>query len=320
MRRLMAVALGGLLGACGGRPVAPTSASAANEPARSPGRGFPEAAPWVSFYGSAAQMGDLDRAARTFRILNIEADPDVAAFSPAEIRTLQAGGRNRVISYLNVGACEQFRSYWASAPPGLVPCRANTAAQLGPYEGYPDEVWMNPANADYQRLILEHVAPRLAAQGVDGFFLDNLELLEHGEDTANGPCDEACAAGGVELVRRLRSAYPGHLVVMQNATSDAVRLARTSEGTLASLLDGISRESAFAPALDGEAEAEMLAWRDMGLLPGGRPFWIGSEDYVGSCNEVAEARRVYAESRARGFSPYATDASAGQQVVCYWPF
>src|SRR5256885_168998 len=85
---------------------------------------------------------------------------------------LHAGGKNRVISYLDVGSCESFRSYWSTAPAPLKSCNANTAAKLGPYAGFPNEQWMNPANVDYQDLIVKHVAARLAATGVDGFFLD----------------------------------------------------------------------------------------------------------------------------------------------------
>jgi hypothetical protein len=29
---------------------------------------------------------------------------------------------------------------------------------------------------------------------------------------------------------------------------------------------------------------------------------------------------VYAATRAHGFSPYASDASAGQQRICFWGF
>jgi cysteinyl-tRNA synthetase len=56
------------------------------------------------------------------------------------------------------------------------------------------------------------------------------------------------------------------------------------------------------------------------LTPRGRPFWIATEDYVGNCSNVALAQDVYARSRALGFRPYATDASAGQQAICWWSF
>ncbi len=206
------------------------------------------------------------------------------------------------------------------APAGLVSCGDNTAAQLGAYDGYPDETWMNPADGAYQRLILEYVAPRLAQQGVDGFFLDNLEIVEHGSATSNGPCDAACSQGGLDLVRRLRESFPTLLIVMQNATSDRTRLGTTGGVAFSSLLDGISHEEVYEPAYDGAAEAELLAWLGMGLRPGGSAFFVGTEDYVGSCNNAAQARRAYERSHARGFSPYASDESGGQQVVCYWPF
>lgn len=282
-----------------------------------PGRGFPVLSPWVSFYGDASHMGDLNKAAATFRIFNIDADPDTGNFTPKQIATLKAGGKNRVISYLNLGSCENFRGYWDSVPSGFVSCSANTAAQLGPYQGYSDEVWMNLSNADYQHLMLNYVIPRLVAQGVDGFFLDNMEIVEHGTNTNDGPCDAKCSQGGLDLVRKIRDQYPNMLIVMQNATSDFTRLGVTGGRTFPSLLDGISHEEVFYPH-DADAEHQLLNWKGMHLLSGGRAFFIATEDYVGNCSRKAQASSVYSKSRADGFSPYATDASAGQQLVCYW--
>lgn len=281
------------------------------------GRGIPANAPWVSFYGSARQAGDLDRIAATFRLINIDADPDAGNFTPAQIRTLKAGGRNTVLSYLNIGSCERSRRYFTHAPAGLVPCGSNRAAQLGPYPGYPDEVWMNPANPDQQRLILEHVAPRLAAAGVDGFFLDNLEIVEHGArgKGTNAPCDRACVSGTLALVARLRRAFPGLLLVMQNATGAATRDAIVDGVPFPRLLDGISREEVYAPRYDRDAEAELLAWQRLPLPPA---FSITTLDYLGNCHDQRRARAVYARSRAHGFSPYVTISSANQDRVCDW--
>jgi cysteinyl-tRNA synthetase, unknown class len=287
---------------------------------RGPGRGFPEPGPWVSFYGSSKNALPLERVARTFRIMNIEADPGVGAWTPAQIKMLKAGGRNRVISYMNVGSCENFREYWKTAPRGMVPCKDNIRAQKGRYAGYPTEIWMDLSNPDYQKLIVEHVAVRLAKTGVDGFYLDNLEIVEHGEKTSNGPCGSRCRQGGLDLVARLRKAFPDHLIVMQNATSDVTRLGRTESGPYAELLDGIAHEQVYAPEHDAQALTELQAWKGMNLTPGGQPFVILVEDYVGDCTKVAKAKRVYALNRAQGFSPYATDASSGQQKICFWGF
>lgn len=284
------------------------------------GRGIPVNSPWLSFYGSARQAGDLDRLAATFRLINIDADPDTGNFTPAQIRTLRAGGRNTVLSYLNLGSCERSRRYFRQAPAGLVPCGRNRAAQLGPYPGYPDEIWMNPANAEFQRLIMEHVAPRLVATGIDGFFLDNLEIVEHGARgrRTSGACDRACVAGALALVARLRRAYPGLAIVMQNATGPTTRDAVVDGVPFPRLIDGISREEVYAPRYDRDAEAELLAWRQLGLSAGGSSFSITTLDYVGSCQDRRRTRAVYARSRANGFSPYATISSANQDRVCDW--
>lgn len=284
------------------------------------GRGFPLTTPWVSFYGPAGQMGGLDKAASTFRIFNIDADPGTGNFTPEQITQLKAGGKNRVISYLNLGSMESFRTYWTQAPTDFVSGKANTAAHLGPYAGYPDETWMDLSSPDYQHLIVDYVAPRLVAQGVDGFYLDNLELVEHGPQDKNGPCSSACRQGGLDLVRRLREKYPNLLIVMQNATGDVTRLGTTGGISFPSLLDGIAHEEVYAPNPDTSALPELKAWSALKLHPGGQPLWIATEDYVGSCNNSGAALKVYTASRAEGFSPYVTDASAGQQGVCYWPF
>lgn len=283
-------------------------------------RGIRANAPWLSFYGSAQQAGDLDRVAATFRLIDIDADPDSGNFTPAQIRTLKAGGRNTVLSYLNVGSCERSRRYFRRAPPGLVPCGRNRAAQLGAYSGYPDEIWMNPANPDVQRLLLEHVAPRLAATGVDGFYLDNLEIVEHGASGkgTGGPCDRACVAGALMLVARLRQAFPDLVIVMQNATGATTREAVVAGVPFPRLLDGISREEVYAPRYDRDAEVELVAWKKLGLSTDGSPFSITTLDYVGNCRDRRRTSGVYARSRANGFSPYATISSANQDRVCDW--
>jgi cysteinyl-tRNA synthetase len=322
----LGLALACSLAAFGGGPVGGSGTMVRpltdSTPTTPGGRGFVVAGPWTSFYGSASKV-DLVRMAASFRIFDIDADPDIGNFSPAQIKQLQNGGQNKVLSYFNLGSCENFRSYWNKVPAGFVSCAANKSAQLGRYGGYADEVWMNVGNTDYQHLIVNHVAPRLVAQGIDGFYFDNLEIVEHGTRTNNGPCDAACSQGGLNLIARLRDKYPGLLFVMQNATSDKTRLGKATgaSGTVdyPSLLDGIAHEEVFKPALDKTAESELVKWSAMNLKPGGRPFWIATLDYVGSCANTKDAQAAFRLSRARGFSPSVSDASAAQQTVCYWP-
>ena len=316
--RLFCLLIALVFGACGDDSARPADGSTADGAADalsdalgshdgsadgSSARGFPASGPWVSYYGAASGV-DLARVASTFRIINIDVDPDTGNFSDADIRQLQAGGANKVISYMNVGACEMFRSYWPQC-----------TAQLGPYDGYPDEAWMNVGDTGYQQLVLDTISARLAARGVDGFYMDNLEVVEHGTATTNGPCNAACSQGGLDLVRRLREKYPSLLLVMQNGTSDVTRLGMTGGVGYPTLLDGIAHEEVYAPSYDATAESELLAWKSLGL-----PLWIATEDYVGNCTNTSAAMTVYQRSRANGFSPYVSDASGGQQVICYWGF
>ena len=300
----------------------PAPTTTAPAPATTAGRGFPSAGPWASFYGSADAI-DLPKMAATFRIMDIDADPDMGNFSVNQIKTLKNGGANKVLSYLNLGSCENFRGYWSTAPAGFLSCAANKAAQLGTYSGYSNEVWMNVGNAAYQNLVINYIVPRLVAQGVDGFYFDNMEIVEHGTNTSNGPCDAQCSQGGLDLIAKLRDKYPSMLFVLQNATSDKTRLGRATgvSGTVAfpSLLDGIAHEEVYKPVRDTSAEAELVSWSGMNLMPGGRKFWIATLDYVSSCTNTTAAQSAFQSSRSRGFSPSVSDSSAGQQTVCYWP-
>lgn len=284
------------------------------------GPGFPEPGPWASFYGTAAQMGDVAKVAATYRVLDIDADPQddgEGNFTDAQIMALRANGHNRVLSYLDLGSCEKFRTYWSHAPAPLKPC--NKLPQLGSYEGYPDEVWMDLGDPGYQALVVEHVAARIAARKVDGFYLDNLELVEHDANDKNGPCNASCRQGGLDLVRKLRERFPDLLLVMQNATGEVTRTGVTGGAPFPALLDGIAHEEVFAPDYDSNAERELLAWQALGLRSrDGKPFWIAVVDYVGSCKNKEKADNAFGKSKARGFAHYASDASSGQKVVCYW--
>lgn len=285
-------------------------AGASSSPAATD-RGFPpNSAPWVSFYGPATGV-NLAKTAATFRVINIDADPDAGNFTIAQIASLKNNGQNRVISYLNIGSCETYRSYWNK-------CVATGALTTVYSPEYPDEKWANLGNVAYQNLILDTVAPALAARGVDGFFLDNMEVVEHGANATSGPCNAACAQGGLDLIYKLRQKFPKMLIVMQNATSDVTRLGKTNGVDYWTLLDGISHEETYG---DPQALAEMKKWKNMQLTVGaGRPLWLAIEDYVGACasSKKPAANQIYAKAAADGLVAYVTDESGAQQKPCFW--
>jgi cysteinyl-tRNA synthetase len=276
------------------------------------GRGFSEAGPWLAYYGQANDLGDLDAIAKTYRLFVIQA----TSFDALQIAKLQAGGRNRVLTYLDLGSVEHSASWWNDAPTGFLPAGQAKAAQIGPYGGYPDETWMNPANTDWRHLLVDYIAPKQLAAGADGFFFDNLELLEHGSVQTDGPCDAACASAGFDMVYALRQKFPQALFVMNNATSETVRTATLHGVTFPTLLDGVVHEGAFTEATpttlasaaiyhvapNAEILAQLDAWKSL--------------DLVNACSNSTDARRVETLARARGYSPAISDKSAGLHVVC----
>lgn len=301
------------------------------QPSRGPtvARGFVNTAPWLVYYGTPDGLGDLDAAASTYRIFVIQAD----AYTPAQISKLHANGRNRVLAYLDVGSVEHTASWWTAAPAGFVAAGKNTAAQLGAYGGYPDETWMNPANADWQHLLVDYIAAGRMATGVDGFFIDNMELVEHGAAATDGPCNTTCASAGLELIYQLRQKFPDAPFVMNGATGDDVRTATVHGEPFPSLLDGVVHEDVFTQPssttnasdatyqvkTDDTAVSQLVAWKNLNLQPGGHPFWVGTLDFVNACSNTSDAQSVAAKARTYGFSPSVSDKSAGLQVICKAP-
>jgi cysteinyl-tRNA synthetase len=280
-------------------------------------RNLPASAVWAVYYGSAAQT-DVAKLASTFNVIVIDADPANGSpdFTAAQIAALKANGA-KVLSYLNVGACETWRTYWQTVPAGFVSCGANTAAQLGQYSGYSNEYWMNVGNADYQHLIVDYVAPRLAATGVDGFMLDNFEIVGHAANAAQGPCDAACKQGGLDLVAQLRNAFPNASIVLNAAPASA--LSGESGGVaFPMLVDGEFAEQVFAPSTDSGLLQMLQAWQQTEAQLPRSAFFTGSLDYVGSCSDTSAAQGDWNASLGAGLRPAVATSALNQ--VCWWPF
>ena len=98
---------------------------------------------------------------------------DAQDFSGEEITHLKAGGKTKILSYINVGAIEGDRSYFSAAKrDGLL---------LGPYDNWPDEYWVAAQTPKWRSIILG-LASTLFIKGVDGFWVDNLDILYTAED------------------------------------------------------------------------------------------------------------------------------------------
>jgi cysteinyl-tRNA synthetase, unknown class len=285
-------------------------------PAISVSRALPSSPAWTVYYGRASNI-DIAKAAATFKLIVIDADPGTGTpqFSAAQIAALKANGA-KVLSYLNFGACEKSRSYWNTVPSGFVSCGANGNAQIAKYQGY-QEYWMNPADPDYQNLIVNHVAPRLAATGVDGFMLDNFEIVGHGANSSSAPCDASCAQGGLDLVKQLRDRFPDLAIVPNGAPVAAI--GGTSGGvSFPWLIDGVLAEQVYLPSTSAAAVNQLKSWQSTGQNLGRGAFFAGSLDYASSCTATSAAQGAWTAALAAGFSP--AIATSALDSICWWTF
>ncbi|MBI3969550.1 MAG: endo alpha-1,4 polygalactosaminidase [Chloroflexi bacterium] len=268
---------------------------------------------WVSYYGPG--RGRIDTLSE-FDLLDIELDPVAANYTRAEVSTLRSrlnprGGK--VLSYLNIGACETFRYFWdrRDANGRQVGCQA---FQLAPYEGFPGEFWMDVRNPGFQDLIVGVVARGLVDMGADGFYLDNLDNFLM---PLPGTTITERKQGVTDILRRLRQTYPDRYIVAQNGLYTL-----GTEPNADNVLYWPDARNGGIPAytyVDAEAHEDVNSYPECptrrvcrqtvmaalaDLRNRGRPIFL--LDYTGN---QATAQRYYHQTICDGFLPYVADRS-----------
>ncbi|MGF6768429.1 cysteinyl-tRNA synthetase [Paraburkholderia sp. GAS199] len=293
-----------------------TNSGSTSKPTIATARNLPTSPVWAVYYGRGSAI-DIAQTAATFNVIVIDADPGTGtpAFSATQIAALKAKGA-KVLSYLNFGACEKSRTYWTTVPTGFVSCGANTAAQISKYSGF-QEYWMNPANADYQNLIVNYIAPRLAATGIDGFMLDNFEIVGHGANSSSAPCNATCAQGGLDLVKQLRDRFP-NLALVPNAAPVSAIGGTTGGVSFPWLIDGVIAEQVFLPSTSTSIVQLLKSWQSTEQNLGRSAFLVGSLDYASSCTASSTAQTAWTAAQQAGFSPSISTVSLDS--ICWWSF
>lgn len=167
-------------------------------------------------------------AAKAFDLIVIDAQD----YTAAEIRQLKAGGA-KILSYLNVGAVESDRSYFSAVKKaGLL---------LGEYDNWPGEYWVAAQKTQWREIILG-LATTLKAKGVDGFWVDNLDILYTAEEEYGWKAEQL-----TELYTSLQSILQGlhkkGYVMINGGDVFVSRAIRTKQ---AGSFDGINQETVFS--------------------------------------------------------------------------
>ena len=142
-------------------------------------------------------------------------------------------GDHRVYSYINVGSIENFREYYADYE----------NLTLGDYEHWDEEKWVDVSSEEWQRFVLDELAPSLADKGIDGFFVDNCDVYYRypSEDILEG----------LAIIMKGLKAYGVEVIINGG---DAFMDAYTSDGgAWRDVISGINQESVFS----------RINWEDM---------------------------------------------------------
>lgn len=173
--------------------------------------------------------GDETAGMEAYRLVVIEPEE----FSAEQIAALHAAGCT-VYGYLNIGAVETCRDY----------SDRFAALFLGVYEDWPDERWVDVSDAGWQRFLTQELAPRYAALGLDGFFLDNADVYYQYET-------DAIYEGLCAILRGLRALEPPMTLLINGGDCFVTRC--LEEETAGTLFDGVNQETVFT-AIDFETE------------------------------------------------------------------
>ncbi len=191
-----------------------------------------------------------------------------------------------VLGYITVGTIEQGRSW-------------SDAAQPFRLDFWPewDEWYADAADPGFRALVVEEIAPPVLDRGVDGLFLDNVDMVSTHPEQADGM---------EELVSELDELVDEHgaLLFAQNGDDVIDRFADHLDGwnreDLTSAGDPEAQTYETVPATDtasGLATIERLL--DEGLL-------VTTTDYVADGDDVTAAAAVERSCDA-GALPYVAD-------------
>nr|WP_303244044.1 endo alpha-1,4 polygalactosaminidase [uncultured Cellulosilyticum sp.] len=157
---------------------------------------------------------------------------DAAYFTKTDIETLHQNGVT-VYSYINLGSIENFRDYYDDF----------VSLTLSDYENWPEERWIDVSNPKWQNFFIHTMAKELVEKGIDGLFIDNVDIyyLYHTEAMYNGI---------KETLLGLKKTYD-NIPIIINGGYEFIETSLENELDLTTLIDGINQESVFA-AIDFE--------------------------------------------------------------------
>ena len=150
---------------------------------------------------------------------------DATYYTKSEINYLHKNGI-KVYSYINIGSIENFRPYYNEFDD----------ITLGNYENWDDEKWMDVSSSEWRCYVVNVLAKNLIGKGVDGFFLDNLDVYTEYKN-------DAIFNGILDILNRLNSSYKKPII--SNGGYDFFIKAINTNLDICKLVYGVNTESVY---------------------------------------------------------------------------
>ncbi|MBQ8923720.1 MAG: endo alpha-1,4 polygalactosaminidase [Lachnospiraceae bacterium] len=150
---------------------------------------------------------------------------DAQYFSKEQIAELK-DSNHIVYSYINIGSVEDFRPYY----------KEYEELTLGDYENWPEEKWVDVSVEKWQEFIVDELAAEILDKGVDGLFVDNVDVYYNYQN------DEIFE--GVTKILNGLKAY-GTYVMINGGDTYVIEYAERN-GNLDDVMDAVNQESVFS--------------------------------------------------------------------------
>lgn len=187
-----------------------------------------------------AMTDEVLEKAGSYKVLVI----DAWDYTKMDIEKLKKQGC-RVYSYLNVGSLETWRPWYKDFE----------SLCLLPYEGWPDESWVNVTDLSWQDHCIK-TASFYLKKGIDGFFLDNVDVCQELEENSTfekGQAEDSITA----IVTGIRSLKDGPIPVILNGGTSYLDY-EFSRGNI-NPCSGICLESVYTEAVNYETDESVPA-------------------------------------------------------------
>lgn len=150
---------------------------------------------------------------------------DAQYYKKEDIEAVKGRG-HKVLSYINIGSLENFRSYY----------KRFKALKLGKYENWDEEIWIDVSSSKWQDFMIGEMLPKLTGKGIDGFFVDNCDVYYH------FPTSDIMT-GLTNIMKALKNTG---LQVLINGGDTYLDAYCKSGGSWDDVITGINQENVFA--------------------------------------------------------------------------